>query len=114
MFNRGGNVGDWRADRDVTADSALAARRADPAKAAADDAANRAKWAADDSAMLAKIAATDALKNAALAAQFGDWAIVADVLSSGPFAVHGDDLRAAVKMAQIDSATPADWMRANF
>lgn len=107
----GENLGDVRSHRDPTADSALARRLADPEKAAADDAAARAANAANEAAMDPREAT--AARIAALAATFGDWAVVADVLQQED-KIDGEELAAAVAGERQRYPTAAAWMRANF
>jgi hypothetical protein len=105
------NVGDRRADRDPTADTALAARLADPARADAEDAAQRALHSALDDAQDPRRATARRLE--VLAAQFGDWAVVADVLQQED-KIEGEALATAVAVEQGRYPTADAWMRANF
>ena len=110
--NNFGNVGDRRAQRDPTKDGALKARLADPIKTAAEDAAVAAEHAAIRAAQDDAIHGATRRRIEALAAQFGEWAIVADVLASEGLA--GEKLALALAKCQAEAPTAAAWMRQNF
>lgn len=112
MGNNFKNVGDLRADRDPTADSALKALLADPAAAAAKDAADKARNAALLAAQQDAIHGATGRRIDALTAQFGDWAVVADVLVSD--GLTGDALAVELAKCKTEAPTASAWMRQNF
>lgn len=110
--NNFGNLGDRRSQRDPTKDGALKARLADPIKTAAEDAAAAAEHAAIRAAQDDAIHGAAWRRIEALAEQFGEWAVVADVLASEGYA--GDELVAALAKCQAETPTADAWMRQNF
>lgn len=101
-----------RENRDPTTDSALRWRMENPEAADAADAAQRAANTAALAALDAAINDGTAERIAALADDFGDWAVVADVLRSE--GLRGDALLAELAKCKQEAPDAAAWMRANF